>query len=383
MIRSGRLSSSAVPTYTYNSANELTSSTAGSYTYDANGNTLSEAQGRSFTWDFENRLVQAVVPGTNGGTTTFKYEPFGRRIQKSGPLGTTNYLYDGISFRPNVIEEVDGSGSVLAKYLHGNAADDPLSELVSGTTSYYEQDGLGSPTSLSSLSGTLSNTYSYDSFGKVIASTGIRANPFQFTGREFDPESGLYYYRARYYDPTSGRFIGEDPIRINGGINYYVYVVNDPVDNDDPDGLKAEVCCRPLRYVLGRLGFNHCFVRITSDDNPQNSHTYGLHREDDKTGKLFPGGAKPVPDAGSDVGGTCANVPDSTPCKERRFVEKAMSDTNCPACGPNYLAWPNNSNYWVWYELENSGMTPPDFPGGRNSPGYGPLPGTPGLMFQY
>ena len=62
---------------------------------DANGNTLTDAQGRSYTWDFENRLTQAVVPGTNGGTTTFKYDPFGRRIQKSGPLGTTNYLYDG------------------------------------------------------------------------------------------------------------------------------------------------------------------------------------------------------------------------------------------------------------------------------------------------
>jgi YD repeat-containing protein len=59
--------------------------------YDANGNTLSDAQSRSFTWDFENRLTQAVVPGTNGGTTTFKYDPFGRRIQKAGPLGTTNY----------------------------------------------------------------------------------------------------------------------------------------------------------------------------------------------------------------------------------------------------------------------------------------------------
>ena len=63
-------------------------------TYDANGNTLSDPSGKSYTWDFENRLVQAVVPGTNGGTTTFKYDPFGRRIQKSGPLGTTNYLYD-------------------------------------------------------------------------------------------------------------------------------------------------------------------------------------------------------------------------------------------------------------------------------------------------
>ncbi len=74
----------------------------GSYTYDANGNTLTDSSGKQYTWDFENRLTQAVVPGTNGGTTTFKYDPFGRRIQKSGPLGTTNYLYDGV----NDIEEM-------------------------------------------------------------------------------------------------------------------------------------------------------------------------------------------------------------------------------------------------------------------------------------
>jgi hypothetical protein len=71
--------------------------------YDANGNTLSDPSGKSYTWDFENRLTQAVVSGTNGGTTIFKYDPFGRRIQKSGPLGTTNYLYDG----PNLLEEFD------------------------------------------------------------------------------------------------------------------------------------------------------------------------------------------------------------------------------------------------------------------------------------
>lgn len=71
--------------------------------YDANGNTLSDASGKSYTWDFENRLTQAVVPGT--GTVNFRYDPFGRRIQKSGPLGTTNYLYDGI----NLLEEVDNN----------------------------------------------------------------------------------------------------------------------------------------------------------------------------------------------------------------------------------------------------------------------------------
>jgi YD repeat-containing protein len=154
--------------------------------YDANGNTLSDPSGKSYTWDFENRLTQAVVPGTNGGTTTFKYDPFGRRIQKSGPLGTTNYLYDGF----NVLEEIDQSGNVLARYTQTANVDEPLAQLRSGTTSYYEQDAIGSVSSLSSTTGILANSYTYDSFGKLATSTGTLTNPFQYTAREFDPEIG-------------------------------------------------------------------------------------------------------------------------------------------------------------------------------------------------
>jgi RHS repeat-associated protein len=216
------------------------------YTYDANGNTLSNASGKSYTWDFENRLVQAVVPGTNGGTTTFKYDPFGRRIQKSGPLGTTNYLYDGLGAGANVIEEVDSSGNVLVRYAQGLGTDQPLSMLRTGTTSYYNADALGSITSLSNSSATIANTYTYDSFGKLAASTGTLTNSFQYTAREFDPETGIYEYRARYFDQNSGRFLSEDPIRENNGpnqsamddsANLYVYVLNNAVNYVDPSGL--------------------------------------------------------------------------------------------------------------------------------------------------
>jgi RHS repeat-associated protein len=229
-----RLSSLGVSPYNYNSSNELTSTPSGNYTYDANGNTLSDAQGRSFTWDFENRLMQAVVPGTNGGTTIFKYDPFGRRIQKSGPLGTTNYLYDG----PNLLEEVDSTGNVLARYTQAWKADEPFAELRSGTTSYYEQDGLSSVSSLSNAAGALANTYTYDSFGKLTASTGSITNPFQYTGREFDSETGIYSYRHRYYDPNIGRFISGDPVGFRGqDINLYRYVKNQPTGFVDPSGL--------------------------------------------------------------------------------------------------------------------------------------------------
>ena len=226
-----RLSSLGVSPYSYNTSNELTGTPSGSYTYDNNGNTLTDASGKSYSWDFENRLTQAVVPGT--GTTTFKYDPFGRRIQKSGPLGTTNYLYDG----NNLVEEVDQSGNVLARFTQSANIDEPLSALRGGTTSYYQQDGLGSVTSLSNSAGALANTYTYDGFGKLTASSGTLPNPFQYTGREFDPETGIYQYRARYLDQNTGRFISQDPAGYKAGMNVYRYARNNPIVFADPSGL--------------------------------------------------------------------------------------------------------------------------------------------------
>jgi RHS repeat-associated protein len=105
------------------------------------------------------------------------------------------------------------------------------------TASYYQTDGLGSVTSLSSTAGALANTYTYDSFGKTTNSTGSIANRFQYTAREFDPETNLYFYRARYYDPNVGRFIREDPRKeVVRGMNFYAYVRNDAPNFSDPDG---------------------------------------------------------------------------------------------------------------------------------------------------
>ena len=163
----------------------------------------------NYAWDFENRLKQVALPNS-GRTATFLYDPFGRRIQKVFTTGanpptttTTNYFYDG----DNAIETVDQNGNVVAKYAQGQNIDEPLAEFTTGGTNFYEQDGLGSVTSLTNGAGALSQTYTYDSFGKTSNSSGNVANPFRYTGRDFDSETGLYYYRARYYDADTGRFL--------------------------------------------------------------------------------------------------------------------------------------------------------------------------------
>jgi RHS repeat-associated protein len=230
-----RLSSLGVSPYNYNASNELTSIPGTTYTYDYNGNTLTSTTGSnttSYTWDFENRLSSVTLPGS-GGTVTFKYDPFGRRIDKSSSSGTSIYAYDG----NNLVEDTNSLGSVIIRYARTQNIDEPLAMLRSGTTSFYHGDGLGSITSLSNASGSIAQTYTFDSFGKQTASSGPLTNPFQYTARESDTETGLYYYRARYYDKGTRRFLSEDPIRLKGGINFYRYARNNPLSLSDPTGL--------------------------------------------------------------------------------------------------------------------------------------------------
>jgi RHS repeat-associated protein len=143
------------------------------------------------------------------------------------------YLYNGA----NLIEEADAAGNLVARYVFGAGIDESLAASRGSTWEFYQADGLGSITSLSTTTGTVSDSFVYDSFGNVTSSTGTFAQPFRYTGREWDAETGQIFYRARYYDPSAGRFLNEDPIGFTGGINFYRYVSNRPNYFRDPSGL--------------------------------------------------------------------------------------------------------------------------------------------------
>ncbi len=245
-----RLSSLGVPSYVYNNSNELTSVGKTTFTYDANGNTTAKTEPSgttTYTWDFENRLTSVTLP--NGSVDRFKYDPFGRRIESDG-TGRI-FVYDG----DNIIEDLDLTGKAIARYAQGLGIDEPLEEVQSGTAAYYEADGLGSITSLTTAAGTVANTYTYDSFGNQTASTGAVSNRFFYTSRESVPKSGLYYYRARYYDPSIGRFISEDRLGLSGGINFYLYSRNRPMNLTDPSGLFPTPWHFQITFDLARATF--------------------------------------------------------------------------------------------------------------------------------
>jgi len=203
--------------------------------YDANGNTTSKTDSTgttTYSWDYDNRLTSVNLSGS-GGTVSYRYDPLGRRIYKSSSSGTSIYAYDA----DNIVEETNTAGSPVARYSQGLNIDEPLAALRSGSTSYYEADGLGSLTSLTNVAGALANTYTYDTFGNLVASSTSIVNNFRYAGREWEPETSLYYYRARYYDQVAGRFLSEDPITFDGGPNFYAYVKNEAASYRDPFGL--------------------------------------------------------------------------------------------------------------------------------------------------
>jgi hypothetical protein len=158
-------------------------------------------------------------------------------------------------------------------------------------------------------------------------------------------------------------------VRFDSGLDFYEFVLNNPVGYRDPTGLKTSVCCRPLRYIVGKIGLNHCYIKISND---QGTHTYGLHRED-ANNVPYPGGARPVKDDPTDTGGTCKDVKNATPCKESS-LNKGFDNPNCPSCGSNYHVFSTNSNFFAPWVLEQFGMTAPNFGGAIRAPGYyGPI----------
>ncbi len=140
--------------------------------------------------------------------------------------------------------EFDNNGMVEVNNTHKPAIiDEPISMQIGTGTYYYLFDGLGSVTGLTDSGGNLVATYSYDAFGNILSETGDATlnaiNPYRYTSRVYDKESGLYYYRARYYDANTGRFTQKDPLRteLTEGNNLYVYCGNNPVNYNDPLGL--------------------------------------------------------------------------------------------------------------------------------------------------
>jgi RHS repeat-associated protein len=242
---SGSLASTQLPaavlSAVYNANNQLTQWGSTAMTYDLNGNTLSDGM-NTYVWDARNRLVSA-----DNGVASFAYDPLGRRVSKTLLSSTTSFLYDGA----NAVQE-QSSGSVVANLLTGGV-DERFLRTTANETDNYLTDALGSTLELTDANGTTEEQYSYSPYGAQSASGMTTTNSYAFTGREFDG-LGVDYYRARYYNPITGRFLSEDPLGFGGGMNFYSYGEDDPADLDDPFGLQAVPLPTPGPVLVPPLG---------------------------------------------------------------------------------------------------------------------------------
>ena len=221
-------------TSSYDANDRLTSDS-----YDANGNTRS-ADGVSYTYDYEDR-----VKGAQGSAVRITYDGDGNLAAKTVGGVTTRYLVDEMNptgFSQVVEEVVDGA--VVRQYTYGNSIVSQR-QLIGGTwsTSFYSFDGHGSVRQLTDESGVVTDTYTYDAFGKLLSQTGVTPNVYLYGGERFDADLGLYHLRARHYSPDRGRFSSIDPftgyIDEPISLHKYLYAQADPVNLIDPLGLSV------------------------------------------------------------------------------------------------------------------------------------------------
>ncbi len=306
-------------TYTYNEANQLTEIThhASRITlqYDDNGNRIEEIETlpddtirhTTYTYDYENRLthIEQTTDGSLTLSATYTYDGYGRRVRKNVHHSqfTIEYVFNGLD--PVADYETTHDETIATYYYWANGGIAQIERLpdpsrsFSGDVHWTHTDGLGSLTDLTDASGTPTNLVYYDDYGQQLT-TPTSLTRYSYTGQEYDPETGLYHFYARYYDPSKGVWLSQDSyrgrVRDPRTLHRYGYVGNNPIGYLDLHGWLA---CSPY---LGGASYSKCYksggiFQYVSEDDPINSQQFrNLEQAIYEDLKLNPPGDQTVSD---------------------------------------------------------------------------------------
>jgi RHS repeat-associated protein len=261
-----------------NDANRISQFGNASYNFDDKGQTTTKTDSNgttTYNWDARGRMTSANL--SNGQSVNYSYDALGRRSTRTANGQTTNFVYDGL----DVVQDKQDS-NVKTDYVNGAGIDDKLRVSNISGSLYFLKDHLGSTQGLTGVSGSVAEWQRYEAFGNSSIANSLTR--YGFTGRERDEQTGLNYYRARFYDPNLGHFISEDPIGFGGGdVNLFGYVSNNPMNAVDPSGLYEKDVHYYLTYYLARK--NGCFSELEAqyiafsnqyvDDNPDTRPALG------------------------------------------------------------------------------------------------------------
>lgn len=222
-------------THTHDAADQLLNADAATFTHDAKGNIVShDFEGaHTFTFDYENRLIQATTPDV---TSDYDYDNSGNRIEAIHDGVTTRYTLDVNRGLVSVLTENDAADEPQAYYVFGIGL---VSRVEGGQAQTYHFDGIGSTAALTDAAEASLDAYVYDVFGHLLDESAVANQPFTYVGAfgVMTEHNHLLHMRARYYDPILGRFFSTDPIE--EGLNHYVYAWNHPSRFIDPTGLST------------------------------------------------------------------------------------------------------------------------------------------------
>jgi len=231
----------------YDAQDRLTSWNGTNYTYTANGELASKNNAgavTSYSYDVLGNLMSAALP--NATTVDYVIDGRNRRVGKK----VNGTLVQGFLYKDqlNPVAELDGAGNVVSRFVYGSKLNVPDYMVKGGVTYRIISDHLGSPRLVVDTStGAVVQRMDYDDWGKVTQDTNPDFQPFGFAGGIYDRDTNLVRFGARDYDPETGRWTAKDPIKFNGGdSNLYGYILNDPINGIDANGL-----LNPVKALVG------------------------------------------------------------------------------------------------------------------------------------